>query len=393
MGPILTLNAGSSSLKAAVYDGSLTQMARAEVAALGGDAMLTITTDGQTRHRALGEIDHTRAFAALCTALAPSLGQGGPVAIGHRIVHGGAEIDGPRRLTPALITVLEGLIPLAPLHQPHNLALFRAAAVAFPQAAQVGAFDTAFHRGHDWVHDTYALPRRYYDRGIRRYGFHGLSYAHIAGRLAQDHPALAAGRVIVAHLGNGASACAIHAGRSVATSMGFSALDGLPMGTRVGQIDPGVLLYLMAQGMDHAGLSDLLYRQSGLLGLSGISHDMRVLLASDAPRARAAVAYFCARIGREIGALAAVMGGVDGLVFTGGIGENAPRIRASSVEKLAFLGLAVDAAANLAGRGAIHAGKVPILVMATDEEAMIAKDVQRVLRGVAGDGEGMKTCG
>jgi acetate kinase len=276
-------------------------------------------------------------------------------------------------LTPDLIAALAGLAPLAPLHQPHNLAGVHAALAAFPQALQVAAFDTAFHRGHPWVNDTFALPRRFYDAGVRRYGFHGLSYDYIAGKLAADHPDLAAGRVVVAHLGNGASLCALRAGRSVASTMGFTALDGLPMGTRVGQIDPGVVLYLMGQGMDGAALTRLFYHESGLLGLSGISHDMRTLLASPDPAAAEAVAYYCFRLAREIGAMAAALGGIDALVFTGGIGENAAPIRARALETLGFLGLALDPVANAANAPQIGAGAVPVLVIPTDEERIIAR--------------------
>lgn len=376
---ILTLNVGSSSLKAAVYDNAAVLLARAEVAALGAAAIMTITADGKRQRYEIGSADHVHAFDALCKSLGPWMGQGGPIAVGHRIVHGGAEIDGPRVLTPACLAMLDGLVALAPLHQPHNPALVRAASQAFPQAVQIGAFDTAFHRGHDWVHDTYALPQRYFDQGIRRYGFHGLSYAYIASRVAVDDPALADGRLIVAHLGSGASLCAIKGGRSVASSMGFSALDGLPMGTRVGQIDPGVLLYLMGQGMDRTALTRLLYTESGLKGLSGVSHDMQVLLAERSPAADAAVAYFCARLAQEIGGLAAVLGGVDALIFTGGIGQNAAPIRALALEKLAFLGLVVDEGANAAHASRIDNGKVAILVMATDEEQMIAQAVQQAL--------------
>jgi acetate kinase len=294
-------------------------------------------------------------------------------AVGHRVVHGGAKIDGPRVLTPDLVAHLETLSPLAPLHQPHNLAGVRAALAAFPQAVQIAAFDTAFHRGHPFVNDTFALPRRFYAAGVRRYGFHGLSYDYIAGRLAAEHPELSAGRVIVAHLGNGASLCGLSGGRSVASTMGFSALDGMPMGTRVGQLDPGVVLYLLDQGMSSAEIARLLYTESGLKGLSGISSDMRVLLASDAPEAGEAIAYFTFRLAREIGGLAAALGGIDALVFTGGIGENAAPIRARALERLGFLGLSVDAARNDANATTIHAGRVPILVMATDEERVIAR--------------------
>jgi acetate kinase len=287
-------------------------------------------------------------------------------------------------LTEAVLAEVAALAPLAPLHQPHNLAGVRAATQAFPKALQVGAFDTAFHHRHDFVHDTFGLPRRFYDQGIRRYGFHGLSYAAIAGRLAKDHPDLAQGRVIVGHLGNGASLCALKGGRSVATTMGFSALDGLPMGTRVGQLDPGVVLYLLDQGMDARALTQLFYEESGLKGLSGISHDMRVLLASPTREAAEAIGYFTARLAREIGAMAAVLGGVDALVFTGGIGQHAAPIRAMALEKLGFLGLEVDHEANAADAAMIHAGAVPILVMATDEEGAIAKAARDALLTEAG---------
>lgn len=372
---ILTLNAGSSSIKSALYaaqDPPL-ELARARIEALGPEARLVIETGGQTTRRAIAAADHAAGFGGLVDAITP-LAEGRAIAaVGHRIVHGGPGIDGPRHLNDAVLAEVAALAPLAPLHQPHNLSGVRAAMAAFPDALQLGAFDTAFHRGHAFVHDTFGLPRRFYDQGIRRYGFHGLSYASISGQLAKDRPDLAQGRVIVAHLGNGASLCALKEGRSVASSMGFSALDGLPMGTRVGQLDPGVVLYLMEQGMDAAALTRLFYEESGLKGLSGISHDMRVLLASPAPEAAAAVDYFTARLTREIGAMAAVLGGVDALVFTGGIGENAAPVRAMALATLGFLGLVVDPAANAAPQGDIHAGPVPILVMASDEEGVIAR--------------------
>jgi acetate kinase len=395
MGLILTLNAGSSSVKAAVHDaaGGLCALARAEVADLGPAARLGQEDGGRMGWRDIGPCDHAGAFDALCTALGDSLGRGPLVAIGHRIAHGGAKIDGPRLLTGPLLAELATLVPLAPLHQPHNLALIRAAQARFAQVPQIGAFDTAFHHGHPWVQDTYALPRRFYDQGIRRYGFHGLSYAFIAAHVAQTRPDLANGRLIVAHLGNGASLCAIKGGRSVATSMGFSALDGLPMGTRVGQIDPGVVLYLLGQGMDQDGLSRLFYHESGLLGLSGISHDMRVLLASGSAAAHGAIAHFCARIAQGIGAMAAVLGGIDGLVFTGGIGAHAAPVRAKALEGLAFLGLEVDPLANAAQAGAIHKGAVPILVMQTDEERMIAQAARDLLLTLPGQGASSAPCG
>jgi acetate kinase len=259
------------------------------------------------------------------------------------------------------------------LHQPHNLAGICAALAAFPDAVQVACFDTAFHRGHPWVNDTFALPRRFYDEGVRRYGFHGLSYDYITGKLAADHPEIARGRVIVAHLGNGASLCAIHQGRSVGSTMGFSALDGMPMGTRSGQLDPGVILHLLDRGMSAAEITTLLYKQSGLLGLSGLSHDMRTLQNSDMKTAAEAIDYYTFRLAREIGAMAAVLGGVDALVFTGGIGENSAGIRARGLANLAFLGLALDPAANAQNATRIDAGPVPILVLPTDEERIIAR--------------------
>nr|WP_239025527.1 acetate/propionate family kinase [Roseibacterium persicicum] len=384
---ILTLNAGSSSIKVGLYAAAdePREEARGQVEALGPAARLEIETGGERTVTEIGPADHAAGLARLVAALAP-LRAGRPIAaVGHRIVHGGPDIDGPRVLTPDLIDHLDTLSPLAPLHQPHNLSGVRAALAEFPDAVQVAAFDTAFHRGHPWVNDTFALPRRFYAAGVRRYGFHGLSYDYIAGRLATDHPDLAAGRVIVAHLGNGASLCALEAGRSVASTMGFSALDGMPMGTRVGQLDPGVVLYLMGQGMTAAEITRLLYSESGLKGLSGISHDMRVLLASDAPEAAEAVAYFTFRLAREIGGLAAALGGLDALVFTGGIGEHAAPVRAQALARLGFLGLALDPAANAANAPAIHAGPVPILVIPTDEERIIARAAARALLTSAPD--------
>jgi acetate kinase len=275
-----------------------------------------------------------------------------------------------------LLTALERLVPLAPLHQPHNLAGIRAARNAFPGARQVACFDTSFHRSHPFVADTFALPRSYYDEGIRRYGFHGLSYEFIARRLRAGHPALAQGRVIVAHLGNGASMCAMQDGRSVASTMGFTALDGLPMGTRCGQLDPGVLLYLMTEkGMDAAAISNLLYSQAGLKGISGLSHDVRVLQASDEPAARDALSYFADRGRREIGGLAACLGGLDAVVLTGGIGENAAQVRALMLADLQWMGIDIDAEANQRNATVISspASRVQILVLKTDEERMLAE--------------------
>jgi acetate kinase len=323
-----------------------------------------------------GFADHGEALATVLAALArlfPGVEIG---AVGHRVVHGGPDLDRPVVLDDAVLRRLDALSPFAPLHQPHNLAGIRAAMAAFPGAVQVACFDTAFHRGHPFVHDTFALPRELYHRGVRRYGFHGLSYDHVAGALAEVAPGLAAGRVIVAHLGNGASMCALKGGRSVASTMGFSALDGLPMGTRCGQLDPGVLLYLMDQvGMGAAEISDMLYRRSGLLGLSGISNDMRTLEASDDPRAAEAIDYFVFRVQRELGGLAAALRGLDGVVFCGGIGENSRLIRARVAEGMGWLGLAVDPGRNAANGPVIspEGAAVTVMVIPTDEERVIAR--------------------
>jgi acetate kinase len=389
MSLILTLNAGSSSIKFGLYAAAQepVEEARGQIDALGPAARLILEAPdipGGQSETAIGPADHAAGLKALIAALTPRMAGREIAGIGHRVVHGGADIDGPRQIDEALLERLEALVPLAPLHQPHNLAGIRAARAAFPGIPQVAAFDTAFHRGHPWVNDTFALPRRYYDAGVRRYGFHGLSYAYIAGVLARDHPDLAPGRVIVAHLGNGASLCALQGGRSVASTMGFSALDGMPMGTRTGRIDAGVLLYLLEQGMDAAALTRLLYKESGLLGLSGLSHDMRRLLASDAPEATQAVAYFTQALAREIAGLAAVLGGLDALVFTGGIGEHAAPVRAQALERLAFMGLRLDPAANARGAGAIHAGGPPILVIPTDEERIIARATAAALAAGVG---------
>ena len=269
------------------------------------------------------------------------------VGAGHRIVHGGAEFSQPVVVDDRIVAALEALVPLAPLHQPHNLAAIRAITAASPDLPQVACFDTAFHQTQPPVAQVVALPRELTAEGVRRYGFHGLSYEYIAVGPARRGARVAAGRVVVAHLGNGASLCAMNGGRSVATTMGFSPLDGLVMGTRPGSLDPGVLLYLMSRhAMDAAAIEALLYHRSGLLGLSGLSSDMRTLLASPDPRAREAVDVFVYRIGRELGSLAAALGGLDALVFTAGIGEHAPEIRARVCRDAGWLGVELDEAAN-----------------------------------------------
>ena len=289
-----------------------------------------------------------------------------------------------------MLAALDGLAPFAPLHQPHNLAGVRAALAAFPGAVQVACFDTGFHRNHPWVNDTFALPRAYYDKGIRRYGFHGLSYDYIAGELARIAPQLSAGRVIVAHLGNGASMCALSNGQSVASTMGFTALDGLPMGTRTGQIDPGVIFYLVQQeGMTIDEVRLMFYHDSGLKGLSALSNDMRVLEASDAPEAYQAIDYFVFRIRRELGALAAALGGLDALVFCGGIGENSRLVRSRVCEGMGWIGIELDHARNQANETVISTdfSRARVMVIPTDEEIVIARAAYALLGG-AGRGEG-----
>ena len=296
-------------------------------------------------------------------------------AIGHRVVHGGPDFDRPVLIDAAVLDRLAGYQSLAPLHQPNNLAPIRLAMEIDPDVPQVACFDTSFHRGHAEHTDCYALPRAFYDEGIRRYGFHGLSYEHIAARLPEIAPELADGRVIVAHLGSGASMCAMKGGRSLESTMGFTALDGVPMGTRPGQLDPGVVLHLIeGRGMTPAEVSRLLYHGSGLKGLSGVSNDMRELLASDDPGAAFAIDHFVHRVGLHAGELAAALGGLDAFVFTAGIGEHAPAIRARIADRLAWLGAELDPAANDAGatRISTRASRVALLVVPTDEELMIA---------------------
>jgi acetate kinase len=383
---ILTLNSGSSSLKLGLFDEDLNALAMGHVDRIGRrEAAMKLTgSDGAPLPlpETAPEAFATNA-AALKTALAAfyvDFERLEIVAVGHRVVHGGIDHAAPERVTPALIKDLARLAPFAPLHQPHNLAGIRAAIDAFPGVPQIVCYDTAFHRGHPFVSDVYALPRAYYDKGVRRYGFHGLSYDFINGELARREPGLHAGRVVVAHLGSGASICALKGGKSIASSLGFSALDGLPMGTRSGELDPGVVLYLMDQeGMSAADISDLLYKKSGLLGLSGISNDMRTLEASDHPHAAQAIAYFAFRIKREIGAMAAALGGLGGVVFCGGIGENSARLRAEVCADMGWLGIALDPQANAQNALEIGSDRVRVLVIPTNEEIVIARAARQVL--------------
>ncbi|MCV2419342.1 acetate/propionate family kinase [Paucibacter sp. DJ2R-2] len=386
---LLTLNAGSSSLKFSLYKAQpeLSMLAHGQVEGLGDSPRLQAELGAGTRLQqslrhdaAVG--DHELALQAILDVLTHHFHGEVLSAVSHRVVHGGPEFAAPQLIDAALLAQLERFCPLAPLHQPHNLAGIRAARAAFPEAHQVACFDTAFHRSHPFVADTFALPRRYYEQGIRRYGFHGLSYEFIARRLRELEPERALGRVVIAHLGNGASMCALRGGRSVASTMGFTALDGLPMGTRCGQLDPGVLLYLMSEHrMDPAALSDLLYKNAGLKGLSGESHDVRVLQASGSPAAREALAYFVDRGRRELAGLAACLGGLDALVLTGGIGENAAELRADLLADMEWMGLRLDPEANQRGQALISHpdSKVHIRVIKTDEERMLAEHAAELL--------------
>jgi acetate kinase len=288
----------------------------------------------------------------------------------------------PMRMDAAVLQDLEQFVPLAPLHQPHNLTPIRLMFERRPDLPQVACFDTAFHRSQPELAQMFALPMELHEEGVRRYGFHGLSYEYIASSLPQLDPLAAKGRTVVCHLGNGASMCAVSGGRSVASTMGFTAVDGLPMGTRCGALDPGVILYLMDQrGMDARAIERLIYNQSGLLGVSGVSSDMRTLLASDAPRAKLAVDLYVYRIGRELGSLAAALGGLDAIVFTGGIGENSAEIRERVCRSVAWLGVQLDAVANQAGGPRISAAdsRAAAWVLPTNEELMIARHTRRVL--------------
>lgn len=376
-GAVLTLNAGSSSLKVALYPATGERpLATGIVDRIGPEGVLRLKDAAGGDIARPGDLSsHAGALQSVLDSLRAAFPGLSLAAIGHRVVHGGARHAAPVRIDAAILAELEALAPFAPLHQPHNLAGIHAAMAAFPGVPQVACFDTAFHRNHPWVNDTFALPREMYERGVRRYGFHGLSYDYIAGELARIAPGLAAGRVVVAHLGNGASACAIQNGRSVASTMGFSALDGLPMGTRCGQLDPGVMLWMMDQGMSAPEISDLLYKRSGLLGLSGISNDMRALEASDAPEAAQAIDYFVFRLQREIGGLAASMGGIDALVFSGGIGENSALIRARVCERMGWMGIEIDHARNASNARVVSSelARTTVMVIPTDEEAVIAR--------------------
>lgn len=377
---LLVLNAGSSSIKFALYDLPLSERPEHEgqIAGIGRQAKLSI--DGKSHPVAQAVSDHTAAIALLLEWLEKESHAGKLAGIGHRVVHGGSDFTQPVRLDSRNIEALSALNPLAPHHQPHNIAAIHAMAVRLPHLPQVACFDTAFHTTMPQEARRLPLPADYEARGIRRYGFHGLSYESIVARL----PAIAGNlpaRLIVAHLGNGASITAIKNGRSVATSMGFSTLDGLVMGTRSGSIDPGVLLHFMREGRSLSEIEDLLYNRSGVLGLSGISADMKTLLESPAPQAATAISLYCYRINREIGSLAAALGGLDALVFTGGVGENASPVRARVCRAAAWLGVALDDKANAAGGPRLTQADSPVGAWAvpTDEQGVIARHTARLL--------------
>jgi acetate kinase len=375
---VLTLNAGSSSLKVSLFPVSGdTPLATGLADKIGPEGALKLKDAAGQPIAASGDLTtHAGAMAAVISGFRAHLPELDLIAIGHRVVHGGADRSAPETVTDSLLADLEKLSPFAPLHQPHNLAGIRAAMAAFPGVPQVACFDTAFHRNQPFVNDTFALPREMYAEGVRRYGFHGLSYDYITTELTRTAPQLAEGRVVVAHLGNGASMCGIANGRSISSTMGFSALDGLPMGTRCGQVDPGVLLYLMDQkGMTAAEITDLLYKKSGLLGLSGLSNDMRTLEAAGTPEAMQAIDYFTFRCQREVGAMAAALGGIDALVFCGGIGENSRLIRARICERLGWMGIEIDHAKNTANDRVVSSdfARTTVLVIPTNEELVIAR--------------------
>jgi acetate kinase len=393
-GAILVLNAGSSSLKFSVFLGGepLAPLLRGQIEGLFIAPRFVArnaagATVGEREWPAGTQLGHLGAIQFLFDWGRGALGEHRITAAGHRVGHGGRKFTRPVLIDAKILTALEAFIPLAPLHQPHNLGAIKVVAELAPELPQVACFDTAFHRTQSAVAQTFALPRNYAEEGVLRYGFHGLSYEYIAATLPTIDAQAATGRTIVAHLGSGASMCAMKGGQSVATTMSFSPLDGLPMGTRCGAIDPGVLLYLMDHyGLDARALENLLYQKSGLLGVSGISSDMRTLLESSDSRAAEAVDLYVYRIGRELGSLAAALGGLDALVFTGGIGENAPAIRARVCQDAAWLGAELDANANEAGgpRISTDESRATAWVIPTNEELTIAQHTQRLLAGKVG---------
>lgn len=386
----LVLNAGSSSLKFSVYgrpdgEGWLLE-SRGQIEGIGTAPQFS-ARDAAGANLARESLDSSVRDASIALAflshwLRERYGGGRVLGVGHRVVHGGARFAAPTVVTPQILDELRELVPLAPLHQPYNLAVIEAVSEKMPDVPQVACFDTGFHRGQPAVAELVPLPREIREAGVQRYGFHGLSYEYIASVLPEVAPRIAGGRVIVAHLGSGASLCALRDGKSVDSSFGFTALDGLCMGTRPGAVDPGVILYLFQNlGLSAMDVETMLYKKSGLLAISGISNDMRDLLQSDAPAARLAVDYFVYRVAKEIGALSAVLGGLDGLVFTAGIGENSAEVRRRICLASAWLGIELDPAANDAGGPLISSADSPVSAWAipTNEELMIARHTGRLL--------------
>jgi acetate kinase len=391
---ILVVNAGSSSIKFQLFSvGAGDQLQRRlkgqiegigvhprlVAKGLGGETLIDKTWPGADA------ADVPAALGKVVEFLRAEIGTL-PTAVGHRVVHGGPDYSEPILIDDVLLERLQAFAPLAPLHQPNNLGPIRTLRQRQPQLPQLACFDTAFHRGHPEIADRYALPERFYQEGVRRYGFHGLSYEYVASQLPKAAPDIAQGRVVVAHLGSGASMCAMHAGKSVESTMGFTALDGLPMGTRPGQLDAGIVLYLLTEkGMSAQEIEHLFYHDCGLKGLSGVSNDVRDLLASSDPRAKLALDYFVYRIALFAGMLAAAMEGIDAFVFTAGVGENAPAIRNAVALRLSWLGLKLDPEANAKGAGRIstEGSRVGCYVIPTDEELMIARHTLRVLRAQA----------
>jgi acetate kinase len=386
----LVLNAGSSSLKFCVFQRPAGENwrldARGQIEGIGTSPLLSVK-DADGGHAAKEKLhavvrNGRDALASLAAWLRSKYGGARVLGVGHRVVHGGARFTGPTIVTPHVLAELFDLVPLAPLHQPHNLAAIEAVFERLPAAPQVACFDTSFHRSHSKVADLIPLPRNICKAGLQRYGFHGLSYEYIASVLPEVAPQIAGGRVVVAHLGSGASLCALKEGKSVDSSLGFTALDGLCMGTRPGALDPGVVLYLFqSMGLSPKDVETVLYKESGLLGISGISSDMRELLDRSEPEARLAIDYFVYRAAKELGALAAVLGGIDGLVFTAGIGENSPEVRRRICKASAWLGIELDAEANLGGGPMISTRQsdVSVWVIPTNEELMIARHTGSLL--------------
>jgi acetate kinase len=390
METILVVNAGSSSLKFQIFEagagGHLTCAVKGQMDGIGTRPRLRAQrSDGQELIDQIYDSNQVRDLPAATKTTGDwlrTLPGFNLVAVGHRVVHGGPDYNQPVLLTSDVVAQLERYVPLAPLHQPNNLAPIRSLFASRPGVPQVACFDTAFHRNHDVLADHYALPERFYTEGIRRYGFHGLSYEFIAQRLVEVAPQIANGRVIVAHLGSGSSMCAIKEGRSIESTMGFTALDGLPMGTRPGQLDPGVVLYLIAQkGMSATDVQSLLYHESGLKGLSGVSNDVRELQKSSDKNAVFALDYFAYRIALHTGMLAAALGGIDAFVFTAGVGENSPTMRSRILKRLGWLGATLDSTANASGGPRISQkdSRVAVYVIPTNEELMIARHTLSVL--------------